>query len=210
MFYWGANYALTVLGLFLVFFAPSALKEAFSAIFLILAGISSSFIAVEAESFLSFIVPPFVTLLASILTVFGLNATTTNPYTILVDGPAGESSLFVSWSCVGFYSVLVFSIILVVLLFEDESGIKTKISWGIFGVLGTIVVNIVRLTLVLLVAYFYGLGIEATFHNFIGYVLFIAWLMFFLYIFSKRRVILQKVRARSARSMHALTIKGWL
>jgi exosortase/archaeosortase family protein len=99
------------------------------------------------------------------------------------------------YGCMGVYSVLVFSILLVVILFEDPSSLKVKLSYSIVGLLGTFALNILRITIIVLADYFYGAAVGATVHYVIGYALFSTWLAIFFYVFSKRQVISGKFQS---------------
>jgi len=80
-FYGIANYVVYLFGLFFIFFELSALKQAFSAFFLIvvgaLAGLSFTWIEFQVSS----TVPYYVSLFSSVLGVFGIKNTLPNPTT---------------------------------------------------------------------------------------------------------------------------------
>jgi len=96
------------------------------------------------------------------------------------------------YECIGIYSALVFSIILVVILFEDPSDLKVKVAYSIAGVFGTFALNILRVTVIFLTDYFYGAEVGGSVHYVIGYILFTIWLTFFLYAYSKRKTVKAK------------------
>lgn len=54
--------------------------------------------------------------------------------------------------------------------------------------IGTFALNIFRVTVILLVDYFYGAEVDGTAHYIVGYALFSAWLAIFPYAFSKRHI----------------------
>jgi len=196
VFYGFANYFVYLIGLFLVFFEIQALKEAFSPLFLIVAFVSNSYISDLAESFFTPYLPHFTSFIAAVLRAIGIAATLSlsNPNVIVLHTSNGPISLMNAWACVGFTSMYVFSIILVVILSEDPSDAKTKVRWSIIGVLGIFFVNIIRVVTVFVGYYFYGYELGGRLHSSMGYVLFIAWTVIFLYLFSKRNVISQKIR----------------
>jgi len=66
---------------------------------------------------------------------------------------------------------------------------------SVIGVLGTFTLNIVRITIILLTDYFYGAEAGANVHYILGYALFSAWLVFFLYVYSKRKAIQVKIQS---------------
>ena len=195
-FYTAANYAAYLLGLFLIFFDFSALKEAFSPLFLIVVATSSSFIAKWLKPFLSPYANDIAYIIVNILRVLGVDANISifgNTPIIAVRSLSGEMvrGAFI-YECFGVHSVLMFSIILVVIMFEDPARLKVKLAYAFVGLLGTFTLNIFRVTTIFLADYFYGAEVGGTVHYVIGYVLFSAWLGIFFYIFSKRRVMSKK------------------
>jgi exosortase/archaeosortase family protein len=195
-FYTAANYTVYLLGLFLIFFDFSALKEAFSPLFLIVAATSSSFIAKWLKPFLSPYANDIAYIILSILRVLGIDASISYSYNTPIFAVPSLSGKMVYgafvYECLGAYSALVFSIILVVILFEDPGRLKVKLAYAIVGFLGTFALNILRVTIIFLIYYFYGTQVGGTIHYVIGYALFSVWLAIFFYVFSKRRVISKK------------------
>jgi len=194
--YTSANYVMYLLGIFLLFFEFSALKEAFTPLFLIVAATSSSFIAASLKPFLSPFANDFAHIIVNILRAVGIDA---NIYlgnvpviTFLSLSGKTISTGFV-YECIGVYSALVFSIILVIILFEDPSNLKVKVAYSIAGILGTFALNILRVTVIYLTDYFYGAEVGGFVHYVIGYILFTIWLMFFLYAYSKRKTVQAKI-----------------
>jgi exosortase/archaeosortase family protein len=184
-FYGVPNYVTYLLGLFLVFFNLSAIKEAFSPLFLITAATSSSIISNTVKPYLApHLIPLTQNILETILRALGVKFST-HSNIIVLQTWKGPLPLSFVWGCVGFYSTLVFSIILIVLLSEDQSKPKTKITWAIIGLSGTLTVNILRLTTIFLTDYYYGTEVGGKVHYFIGYTLFTTWLITFLYIYTK-------------------------
>ncbi len=195
-FYGFANYFIYTVGLFLIFFEIHVLREAFSPLFLIGASLSSSYASDFAGTLFNPYLPHFTSFIVSLLKATGMAVTQsqTYPRMIVLFGSKGPIQLSINWACVGFISTYIFSIILVVLLYEDPSNIKTKITWSIIGVLGTFVVNIIRILSLVAGIYFYGNEYGQVIHSYIGYFLFITWSVIFFYLFSRRNTISQKIR----------------
>jgi exosortase/archaeosortase family protein len=193
--YYGlANYTVYLIGLLLFFFSLSALKIAFSPLFLILASSSISFMSTWLRTYFSSYVPNFVQMIALIMKTLGQNVTVHPPNLIIFHTLSGNIKVPVAWECIGAYSTLVFSVILVILMAEEKPKTKTRIIWSFIGITGTFIVNVIRIILILLAYRHYGYKLAWTIHNYIGsYVLFMAWLIFFLYLFSKRNVLQQKI-----------------
>lgn len=191
------NYAAYILGLFITFFEFSALKKAFVPVFVIVAAKSFSFISKWLGLSLSqYVIPSFVTVTSTILNVLGLKVITQYPDVIILNTWRGPIALTIIWACLGVYGTLVFSIVLVVVLSKEPGSLKTKILWAVIGVTGVLVLNIIRVVIILAAAYYYSAEVaEHLFHPPLGYVLFFTWLALFLYMFSKRQAILEKVRS---------------
>jgi exosortase/archaeosortase family protein len=193
-YYGSASYVTYMIGLLLAFFHLSALKLAFSPLFLIIAASSISFMSTWLRNFFSSYVPNFVQMIALIMKAIGENVRVSAPIILTFQTPEGNINVPIAWECVGAYSTLIFSVILLILMAEERSETKTKIVWCLIGIAGTFIVNIIRIILILLAYKYYGYRLAWTIHNYIGgYVLFMAWLIFFLYLFSKRKVLPQKI-----------------
>jgi len=200
-FYGFGNYFVYIIGLFLVFFEIHALKEAFSPLFLIGAFVSSSVISNWAESLFKPYIPDFTLFIINLLRATGIEVTQSFSYpnVIVSQASKGPTALVIVWACVGFISMYIFSTILVVILSETPSNIKTKITWSIIGVLGIFALNILRIVTLIAGYYFYGYETGQIIHSYIGYILFITWNMVFLYLFSKRNTISLKIRLFNAK-----------
>jgi len=190
-FYSAANYAVFLLGLCLTFFEASALKEASSSLFLIVATSASPFFSEWLNPHLSpYVTPQFAYIINGIMNTLGVKSTiqSTGDYPIIsfptIQG--GTISALFNWYCVGVSSVLIFSIILIVLLIEEHNNLKTRMIWSIIGIAGIWILNVLRVVVILLADYFYGAEVGGMIHYVIGYTIFITWLTLFLYLLSKK------------------------
>lgn len=194
-FYGVANYTVYIVGLFLLFFPVSALKESFTTLFLIVGAVGSGFVGKWMEFSMEPLIPYFVQIMGVVLWILGIPATISNPNTFSLQMPDGDVlHLGIEAGCMGIYSFLTFAIVIVVVLIEDSSNLRTKSLWSVAGVIGTFFVNIVRVSLIFVVIYYFGYKDWGKIHTNIGYILFIAWLAFFFLMFSKRQVILSKLQ----------------
>lgn len=193
-FYNIANYATFILGLFLTFFEISALKQAFTPLFLIIASTLNSLLFAWLEPFLSPYINHFISLMSIILKTLGMNITTQYPNVITIHTPSGSIPNVFTWGCVAGSSI-VFSIILVVFLLEETAKPRTKLLWSIIGIFGTLAVNIVRIIIIFLSYQFYGFETGEKVHWVIGYALLITWLALFFYMFAKKEAILRQVKS---------------
>jgi exosortase/archaeosortase family protein len=197
--YYGVqNYIIFLLGLFLTFFNASALRETFTPLFFMAAATSSSIVADWLKPFLSPYLDNIAYIIVGILNTIGVNASVYNSSSApnIAFRSASGTYIYASfvYECVGVFSALVFSIILIIVLFEDSSSWRARLAASIIGVTGTFALNIGRVTIILLADYFYGAEAGANVHYVIGYGLFSAWLILFLYVYSKREAIQKKLK----------------
>jgi len=210
IFYGYANYSLYIIGLFFIFFPIRALKEAFSPLFLVASVFIGTFASKLAESHFTPYIPNFTSFIASLLRIIGMDVaqSSSNQNVITLYSLKGPISFIFLWGCVGFSSVFVFSVILIVIMLEDPSNTKTKAIWSILGVLGIFIVNIIRLVIIFVVSYFSGYE-YLTVHLYLGYILFMVWNVIFFYLFSKRNVISQKMTTIQVKisKRHLISVK---
>jgi len=195
-FYGLANYLLHILGLFLIFFEVRALKESFTTIFLIVGTASIAFIGKWMEVFLEPAVPFFVQFMGFILKMLGIPATIGYASTFILKPLNSSSDLIIGVvaGCIGIYSFLTFAIIIIVTMLEDSGSPKTKLLWSVAGILGTFIVNLIRVSLIFVVIYYFGYENWSDIHTPLGYVLFLAWLAFFFLVYAKRQAIQNRVQ----------------
>jgi exosortase/archaeosortase family protein len=200
VFYGGINYAVYIIGLFLVFFERHILKEAFSSVFLIVAANSAPLVSRLVEPYFTPLLPYFTFLIVAIARAIGMDATIppSGPSNVVIlQTLKGTSPMQFVWECFGFESASVFATLLVIILLEEPGSAKTKIPWAVLGFVGTFLTNVVRLEFLLLVEYFSGGNVlaRAEAHSFSGYILFFSWVILFLYLFSKREAMSGKIRS---------------
>jgi len=194
IYYGSANYAAHILGLFLVFFNITALREAFTPVFLIIAASAGPMVSRWAEFYFKPLVPFFTSLIVAIINAVGIKAKIpdSDPNTVILYTPNRPVMYQIVWACIGFESAFVFALVLIILLFEGPGSKKAKILWSAIGLLGTFLLNLLRVVLIFVTEYFYTTEASAEVHNFAGYILLFTWITVFLYIYSKREGILRK------------------
>ena len=190
----GIFYAVYLIGLFLVFFSLPALKEAFSAVFLVVVGGSSFYVGELLEYYIEPLVPYFVRVMAFVVRLLGIPAIIASPYTIMLNKPPVPVPVTFEAGCIGIQSFLIFAVIIVVTMVEESASVRTKFLWSLAGVVGTFVVNIIRVSLICVVIYYFGYQNWGEIHSWIGYALFLLWLAFFFILFSSREAVLNKIR----------------
>ena len=187
------NYTIYLFGIVLIFFKLPAFKETFTTFFLIIAagltGLSYQWI----EHQITPTVPYYVSIFSSVLNLFGVSHTRPNPYTLFLNTPRGLLPVWFEGGCIGVYSAIIFSILIVVTMVETSAPRLTRLIWAVVGLVGVFVLNIIRLLIVIVSMYAYGWDFGQQVHQVIGYVLFLSWLTLFLFIFSQRQTIAQKL-----------------
>ena len=123
------------------------------------------------------IVPFEVKMVGGILTLFGMQVTVTKEYVVL-----GNTQPFIAeiiWNCIGWQSLLFFILTSWVGLQGDKYTNASKVKTLIIGLLGTFLVNILRIVVVILVAYNVGNLTAAIVHEYGSLLVSIVWLFFF-------------------------------
>ena len=188
-----AFYAIYILGLFLVFFNVPALRESISVLFLVVVGSSSFYVGEWVEHYMESFVPHFVQMMAFVLMLLGIPATVHNPTVIALDTSRGLVWVPFEAGCIGIHSFLIFSVIIVVTMMEESASVRTKLLWSVAGVIGTFFINIIRVSLIAAVIYYFGYERWGEIHSWMGYALFLLWLALFFIVFSKREALRNKM-----------------
>jgi len=110
------------------------------------------------------ITPPSLWLRGNRLTLYGLK---------------GTMPLVIYWPSSGVVSMLVYSLVILVLMVKLDASKTRKIIYAVIGAAGTYLVNVTRITLIVIYITYISLDFEA-FHASIGEVLFIAWIFIYL------------------------------
>lgn len=138
-------------------------------------------------------------LTSSIVSGFGINildtswvsvttATETKWMTRIIfqDAPSGQGSLYVDAACSGIHSLTVFIAVFLLMLFESRKRHKWSpliIIVTLIGVLGTYIMNLIRIMIIISLYYYQDSTLAGNVHNYLGYVILIIWLpVFWLYI----------------------------
>jgi exosortase/archaeosortase family protein len=127
------------------------------------------------------IVPFEVKMVGGILTLLGMQIAITKEYVIL-GNPSTGSGPFIAeiiWNCIGWQSLLFFILTSWVGLQGDRYTNTSKIKTLVIGLLGTFLVNILRIVVVILVAYGIGQSTAAIVHEYGSLLVSIGWLFFF-------------------------------
>lgn len=128
-----------------------------------------------------FVVPYEIKLISVILKILGIQtvAGTGSIFSVIKNGaPLG---IMISWNCIGWQSL----ILLIITLFTGLQGSYTKASkleCLAVGILGTFLMNIFRISLVVVVLYYFGKLPAVLFHDYGSTIMIIIWLFFFWWL----------------------------
>lgn len=124
------------------------------------------------------IVPYELRIIGSLLNILRFPVKVGSAYIEWTKKTGGNEVIYLAWNCVGWQTILLF----VITLFSGLSGKHTllsKLETLAIGILGTYLVNILRLTLVVVVYFFVGRPFGIVFHDYFSNLLTLAWLFGF-------------------------------
>lgn len=127
---------------------------------------------------LQWIVPAEVRVTVALLGLVGVHAGAAGNQLVVWSASGAPQTLFISWNCVGWQSLILLGLSLMV-------GLRGPMAWGtrleviLLGVIGTVLINIARITMVCLLAAVAGYLPAVLFHDYGGTLLLVAWLVTF-------------------------------
>lgn len=145
------------------------------------------------KSIQDLIVPYELSVVGTLLRLIGVPVRVGNSYFEWTKGGSSEA-VFMVWNCVGWQTLVLFIITLLTGL-AGKHTFTSKLETLAIGILGTYLVNIGRLTLVVLVYYLIGRPLGIVFHNYFSNIMTLAWLFVFWW-FAHTYVLEEKKIAR--------------
>jgi exosortase/archaeosortase family protein len=127
------------------------------------------------------IVPAEVRVTVTILGLFGIHAGSAGNQLVVWNSSGAPQTLFISWNCVGWQSLILLGLSLVVGL-RGPMGWTSRVEVIVFGILGTVLVNLVRIATVCVLAAAVGYLPAVLFHDYGGTLLLVGWLFVFWFI----------------------------
>lgn len=127
-------------------------------------------------------VVPFQTrAVALILKPFGVEAAPTLSHLFIERTDGTRTGIYFSWNCLGWQS----AVLLILTLISGLSGVGSvihKFETIIFGVCGTYLINLLRISVVVLVAYYFGQLPATIVHDYAGTLFTVAWFFLFWWV----------------------------
>jgi thaumarchaeosortase len=137
------------------------------------------------------LVPFIVTSVVSLLGISGVTITSNpiNPQNLpwvfnqgnllLIGGVKRTVLLEINWPCAGLMSMLIYILVVCILMVKLDTPPKRKTIYAFVGAIGTFLVNIIRIFLIALAVAYSNINIHV-FHESIGEILFIIWIIVYL------------------------------
>lgn len=125
----------------------------------------------------TYVVPQVVRMVGVILYPFGFEPKVVGDY--LAIGKEETRLIEVAWNCIGWQSMLFFVLTAWVGFQGEKYSLVSKIKAWMIGFLGTLLVNLLRITIIVLLAYYFGSQVALVFHDYGSTFMIIGWLFFF-------------------------------
>ena len=140
-----------------------------------------------ADNPLQAIVPAESRMVVSLLGLAGIHAAASGSHLVVWDGAGSMHTLFISWNCIGWQSLILFGVSLITGLRGGHS-LEARVQVMLIGVAGTMLLNLLRVSAVAAIAATVGVAPAILFHDYGGTILFIAFLFAF-WAFAQRWIL---------------------
>ena len=140
-----------------------------------------------ANNPLQAIVPVESRMVVGLLGLLGVHAAASGSHLIVWDSSGSMHTLFISWNCIGWQSLILFGVSLLTGL-RGAPSLESRAQTVLIGVAGTMLLNLVRVSLVALIAATVGVAPAVFFHDYGGTILFVGFLFAF-WAFAQRWII---------------------
>jgi exosortase/archaeosortase family protein len=134
-----------------------------------------------ADSPLQAIVPVESRMVVSLLALAGVHAAASGSHLVVWDASGSMHTLFISWNCIGWQSLILFALSLVTGLRGGHS-LESRVQVVCIGLAATLLLNLVRVALVAFIAAAAGVTPAILFHDYGGTVMFVAFLFVFWWV----------------------------
>ena len=142
------------------------------------------------------IVPAESRMVVSMLAVLGVHAAASGSHLVVWDTGGSMHTLFISWNCIGWQSLVLFAVSLVTGLRGGRS-MESRLQVVCIGLLATVLLNLVRVALVACIAATVGVNPAILFHDYGGTLMFVGFLFAFWW-FAQRWILPAPVAAEAA------------
>jgi exosortase/archaeosortase family protein len=179
------DYVILVVGVFSLFYSVGDKSVQFGIALLVIVrgvtlalGLSSTTTFNSVASFFVWIV-----ILISRATVSPTIHEGSIPGRIVVGGASHNSEVGIGWACAGLEELVIISVIIFILIDSFKIGGRRTAYWLALGIAGSFVINIVRMVVLVWVAFHYGMSDMLWVHTHLGDILFLLWIGLFWILF---------------------------
>ena len=140
-----------------------------------------------ANNPLQAIVPAEARMVVGVLGLTGIHAAASGSHLVVWDGGGAMHTLFISWNCIGWQSLVLLGVSLISGL-RGSHPIEARVQVIVIGVAGTMLLNLLRVAAVAAIAATIGVTPAVLFHDYGGTLLVIGFLFGF-WIFAQRWIL---------------------
>jgi len=149
-----------------------------------------------ADNPLQGIVPVEARMVVGMLGLVGVRAAASGSHLVVWDTAGSMHTLFISWNCIGWQSLILFGVSLLTGL-RGAASMEARVQVVMIGLAGTMLLNLVRVSLVALIAATVGVAPAVFFHDYGGTLMFVAFLFAF-WAFAQRWILTTAAEAEPA------------
>jgi exosortase/archaeosortase family protein len=133
------------------------------------------------------IVPIEARMVVSLLGFVGVHAAASGSHIVVWDGAGVMHTLFISWNCIGWQSLILVGISFLSGL-RGQQSMEARAQVVLIGILGTMLLNLMRVAAVAAIAATFGQTPAILFHDYGGTLIVVCWLFAF-WIFAQRFIL---------------------
>jgi exosortase/archaeosortase family protein len=133
------------------------------------------------------IVPIEARMVVGLLGAVGIHAAASGSHIVIWDAAGSMHTLFISWNCIGWQSLILLGISFLSGL-RGQQSLEARVQVVLIGITGTMLLNLMRVAAVAAIAATVGQTPAMLFHDYGGTILVIGWLFGF-WIFAQRWIL---------------------
>jgi len=131
---------------------------------------------IEAYKFIQNIIVPYeVKIVSGLLNAIGIESQSSLTRINMMKGNT-PIDIFISWNCIGWQSFILFMLSAFVGL-KGPFTVASKIEVIMVGIMGTLLINIFRISFIAIIAYYFGELSAVIFHDYVSTIMVIIWLI---------------------------------
>ena len=133
------------------------------------------------------IVPIEARMVVGLLGLVGIHAAASGSHIVIWDAAGSMHTLFISWNCIGWQSLVLLGISFFSGL-RGQQSLEARVQVVLIGIAGTMLLNLMRVAAVAAIAATFGQIPALIFHDYGGTILVVCWLFAF-WIFVQRWIL---------------------